>query len=790
MSVASGDVLPVYLFAIKNEYGIFISKFSVDDAYENFFDYAMKLEYMTEKECSKVREEYYRSTEPTVSDLIIDHSFDSTLLNDSMATTGTNKDTVVSGSDVWRDDNGVDHPLRWIKVGVFDEDPFGEELIGYTYTDINGNYSFVFQNKDAITDFENGGLDIFVRIYSGDNNAMVYRNSSDEPYIKESSVYSNVKTGDHISVNTIKVYATNNRGQAFQISQAILTARNFTKEMMGYLPTDVIVRYPYGDNCCYSRVTNTIAITGNERVAESSPHSYASWDVVMHEYGHHIQYELEITNNPGGDHTIFKNHADDRGNKDIGIRLAWGEAWPTVFGLVAQKYYSTFLQNIDYVCDSEYNAYNIYDQYDIEKTSIRLGEASEISIMAILWDLFDENNDYNDNITLGYKGFWTVTTAGKCKTFSEFINYFYRTKPEYVGDIALNLQYYRMASSPMFDGGGTQTTPLTISWTVAKSSDLFPNNCFSLIFYDVNGNEILRTSEKTLSTSVASYTTSYTLTPSEWNKVLYSYGQKYKVAVVSYQTDTPKTGGYISSTIELAKPAPAVLEQTISMSANTRYYESELRFQPSQYMDYHISFAAAGSKIIQTFGTMDTVMYLYSSSGSLLASNDDGGYNRNAFIRYSVSANTEYIVRIKFYNTLVTGTTKLAITPTSWLINPGSNSIESFADIWAVTGRTSYTLNTSCALGNTKVMTFTVPSDGSYTFQTTGSIDTYMYIIDPRSSSILSYSDYDDDDGEGNNALITKNLEAGVPYLIIYSAFNIQSTSYVGKIQVKITKNS
>src|SRR5262249_48750186 len=57
------------------------------------------------------------------------------------------------------------------------------------------------------------------------------------------------------------------------------------------------------------------------------------WDVLHHEYGHYVQSQFGIANNPGGAHSSSQCDADQRGSKDVGDRLAWGEGWPTFFGI-------------------------------------------------------------------------------------------------------------------------------------------------------------------------------------------------------------------------------------------------------------------------------------------------------------------------------------------------------------------------------------------------------------------------------------------------------------------------
>jgi len=87
------------------------------------------------------------------------------------------------------------------------------------------------------------------------------------------------------------------------------------------------------------------------------------------------------------------------------------------------------------------------------------------------------------------------------------------------------------------------------------------------------------------------------------------------------------------------------------------------------------------------------------------------------------------------------------------------------------------------------VVTFTPPSSGDYTFTIESDIDTYMYVIDPRSSELLILgADYDDDSGEAANPLLTKTLSSGIKYLIVYSAWNPSSLQETVPITIRIYK--
>lgn len=778
--LSSDKTLTAMLYAITNEYGTFISPFSEDDARQRYFDYANANNLMTQDEYETIKAELSKI------DVVEDETIERPSLNSGgitiMAT--SSNETYVKGTLQWTDDAGNNHPLRRVMIRIYDKEPIGSTHIATTYADNDGNYSYTFDNPDGFWDFENGGNDIFIRVYAGTNNAMV-QNSSGEDYYYESSVSENVTTGTTVTKN-LTIGMSTDKGRAFQISQAILTARDYAWNMMDEMPEDVTIRYPYDSGCYYESWESRITITGNARNSTTVPNSYASWDVIMHEYGHHISYQLGIIDSPGGSHTFNSNLSDARNNKDDGIRLAWSEAWPTVFAMQAQNYWSSYLQNIDAINDTTYDAYNFWNPYEIENNTDYLGDGCEVSIIAVLWDLFDSANETNDTLSLGHTKYWAVTTGNQSKTFSNFIGYFYEQYPSYIDDIGLNLSYYEMATTKPYISNSSsvsQTVPPTFKWSAQGGSSTFPNNSFVLIFYNSAGAEILRTATTTSLT--------YTLTQSEWNSILYSDGKTYTMAVAATQTTSPATGEYISAkSVVYTKPTPTNLTQTINIPASNRYTEKIVNLQPGQYIEYKVTFATSGTKLIQSFGNKDARIYVYNSSGTLLTSDDDSGYSLNALLSYYFSKNVEYTIKVQFYNSNVSGQIKLAITPAYGVYNSEASSITRYEDIHTVEGCTGYTWNTYAQPNYTRVITFKAPTSGNYKIEIESEFDTYVYVIDPRSNSAIVYNvNYNDDSGEGMNPLLTTYLEANIPYLIIYSAYNPSSLAETTDLTLHITKS-
>lgn len=526
----NGETLFASLYAISNEYGTFISQFSYDDAREYFFSFAINNSILNEDECATIRNNILN--ESCIQSISVRKSSQSTENINTMSTNSVSSTSYkVEGSLIWQGDNNKYHQLRGIKVELRYKTLVGSNLIETVCTNNIGRFSFVVDHSD--------NKDIFIRVFPGDDNIVIKHGVLNAEYYWDSDIIENISFGDDVSISNI-FKMTSDCGRALQISQALLTARNYVIAMSGLTPSNVKVKYPQGDNCSYSSTLNTIYITGNERYSDSYPHSYASWDTIMHEYGHHIQDEMKIANNPGGNHQSNKNDADILNNKDKGIRLAWGESWPTVFALMVQQFYSSQLTNIDTVGNSSYESYN-GNAYNIETTAVRLGEACERSIMGVLWDIYDGENESGDNLALGHQAYWNVTTEGQSKTFSSFITYFYQKYPYYIESIGSSLSYYKMATSkPIITNASnlSQTTPPTFSWVAQGGSTTYPNNCFVLIVYDTANQEILRSSMMV--------TTTYTFTQEEWNTILNSYGTTFRVAVSASSLYTPITGPYVS----------------------------------------------------------------------------------------------------------------------------------------------------------------------------------------------------------------------------------------------------
>ncbi len=386
---------------------------------------------------------------------------------------------------VWIDNNNNEHPLAYTKVKL--------STGSIDYTDSNG-YLPMGMLANVTSTFD-------LTIYSAGVRTSVGRAAN--------VVYINIHYNLSVVQQKIIVNVSTLFGKVSQISQALIFADMFAKEMNGTAMDSVKALYPYDIGTNYDDNEEIIYLLGTNTDDE-----YADWDVIMHEYGHHVQAQLGITDNPGDwhvgslnmiDHYMLDSYpnlgnnncggkcARHRSNypidkedaKEEGIKIAWAEAWPTIFGELAQQYYANELSNIVGVADGKYSDYESVPEVDVgyyyENISRKKGEGCERSVIAVLWELFQVfiNNDIAsaeaEKVSVNIKKWWDITTISQTYTLSDFIANFYEQYPEYIGDIGYALEEYNIAATIYMEEGtnivelNTTMTSFDIKYSIDTS---------------------------------------------------------------------------------------------------------------------------------------------------------------------------------------------------------------------------------------------------------------------------------------------------------------------------------
>jgi len=260
---------------------------------------------------------------------------------------------------------------------------------------------------------------------------------------------------------------------------------------------------------------------------------------------------------------------------------------------------------------------------------------------------------------------------------------------------------------------------------------------------------------------------------------------------------------------------------TINFGGQVRYYT----YTPS----------STGAYTFYSTGDSDTYGYLYNSSGTQLASNDDGGSERNFSITYTLTSGTQYYLAAKIYNSSNTGSfyvylersaytltysanggsnapssidnpsyisstcpTRFGYTFSGWAERSGGsaayfpgNSItltgnKTLYAIWnsayVVEDGYSYTLTWGSFPGDNRVYyKFTPSASGSYNIYSSGNYDTKVALLNSSGTQLAS----DDDSGSGYNFDLTyNNFIAGNTYYFMLTHFDDATSGVQFKVDI------
>ena len=667
-------VLTANMYGYYFEEQLFISGASRDDAFEKYCLFLLNSEAINEIQYKTIRNSYYSqsvtittNTEPAMQ----------TMVAPGVAETqASSKITFLRGILVWNDDRGFEHPCQYIKVNVYDKDDESSELITSTYTNEGGFFSVSFENGSNL--LGQNGYDIYIEVFTeGETVSVKNTNNITYSISTESAVIENVEDG---STNDISIkfemkddgyFVGGDLARAMQVSQPAIIASKYASEMRGTTMPHINVIYPVDDDrCWYSRDTVSINISsGNNFNHANVPRVYASWDVIMHEYGHFVQHMVgNISENPGGTHFINTNMADhyydeilegelcetcQNNNQTLptenycrhkALKISWAEAWATVFGFMAQQYYIDSLQNIDFIGDAEYNAYNIRETstHDLETLVNSFpGESNETTVISILYNLYDANINSFDNISLSHQVFWSATVNSQPTILSDFIKYLLNNNIVAEDAMADLLDYYQINSKTDSIQNCSASTLPTFYWEARGGSNYFENNAFNIVFYDKYGFEILETARIT--------GTSYTVTENEWQLILSNCGDQFKWAVIAYQTDNIETGPYRSVKSNIVTVPTTLVNLDIGIQGNIE--------EEYGYDWYKFTAPTSGIYSFYTTGTTDTYADIFNgmvyqrSTTNRLDYDDDSGDSTNFKITYSLSANRTIYIRVRAFST-------------------------------------------------------------------------------------------------------------------------------------------
>lgn len=446
----------------------------------------------------------------------------------------------VSGTILWTDKIGGTHPVRFSPVDVIDEDVAFDDVLATVTTNENGFFSATVETQVA------DDLDIFVRIWARSDGFYIAppgeRNmpASDNvvTYAAETATQPNVTAG--IVINAT-IGNTSVPGSAFCVLDGLVMGSLYLESLTGSGLSLIPVEFPGSGQVSYysENPDNHLHYLLGPRF---------DWDVLHHEFGHFVAYAYGIENNPGGLHGLAENLGETHG-KDAGIRIAWGEGWPTYFGTVLQRE-SSSPSGIPAVGDTRYGGPETGTRfYDLESDAwsdgvlMSTGEDNELAVQRILWDLYDSNDDIGDSVTLGDVAMWNIMVGANPTTLSDAWNaLIYGQDRKTITTYGKIFAYHNVAPDPTQPADELQLAPgdapPTFKWDPNGAGPSNRLNKFQVRFWSDDLSLVLLDSPEL---SVPEFTPSQ-----QFIEYLFANRSTVRWFVKGWNTNSPETGTYFS----------------------------------------------------------------------------------------------------------------------------------------------------------------------------------------------------------------------------------------------------
>ncbi|MDI6916316.1 MAG: Ig-like domain-containing protein [Thermoplasmatales archaeon] len=306
-------------------------------------------------------------------------------------------------------------PARGVEVQIWDDEYFIDIWLGTTLTNENGYFECTVAN-DAETWPDGGTADIYVRALA--RSSVLEVGDGTWVYDFYTKTYWDVSDG---TLNVGRWYCPSSENGAWQIYDTILYGFSY------------MYNAPWGGN---SYKVPKVPVTWPASTTEFNPtlewiyiksgHAQCA-DVVLHEYGHHVMYNIYGNWLPsaGGTHQWDK-YASSK-------ERAWAEGWADFFFAPVQIWSG----HGDRFYDDYYQGFYI----DLEAVPwwTQTGDQNEGSIAAALYDIYDSDDEFDnvndvpvyDTFDGGFGLIWDVIRTQTDSKFSEFWSAW---KSRYSGD--------------------------------------------------------------------------------------------------------------------------------------------------------------------------------------------------------------------------------------------------------------------------------------------------------------------------------------------------------------------
>ncbi|WP_459556759.1 hypothetical protein [Lacunimicrobium album] len=307
------------------------------------------------------------------------------------ATNDAAPQVTVRGVIRFTDVAGTTHPVPHVRVELWDENLINDTLVAHAQTDANGHYEFIVPIVPPDLP------DLYVLARAENDRVRVREFDLDRTWAIDSlPAHADVPANTTL---TIDLTASNDEinlpsNAAFEVFAATDAIGRYVVGLGQPQPRRLTVQYPRpGDASDY--LNDVIRLGGTDA---------HDWDNIHHEYGHHLQAVFGMANSPGGPHLLAENLCNS-GGKSHGVRLAWGEAWPTFFSIMMHRDKNLSILGIPNLGDTRYTdtkPNGVHLEYDLESAigGGGFGEGNEVAVQRVLWDCYDAGGTEREMLAL------------------------------------------------------------------------------------------------------------------------------------------------------------------------------------------------------------------------------------------------------------------------------------------------------------------------------------------------------------------------------------------------------
>lgn len=446
------------------------------------------------------------------------------------------EDMLVSLRVYWTDAYGRQHRAYGLYIELYDESSLGGFLIPVRtgYLDKNGDFSTNYSYLIS--------ANLFFQIY--------IKSRAAEPsnvfntYFKTDTI--SVGTGGIFGLYTYTIGNSTEKEKKVSIVEALTWAHEYLEKKTNDTVRAVTYSFP-SDSTKFTSWRERINLMDDD---------YCDWDVIIHEYGHFVEHYLDFSSGSGGDHSSYDSLSETRNDFNDGNGTAWSEGFATYFSMSCQNEMELDKLNILSAKGINENADSVYTdnlpagklEYDLKSSSgiVGKGEGCERTICAFLLALADDKivSSIKDNFYYGYQEIWNIVVDNKAKSLSDFIRVFHERHFNDLKDLG-EFEKYLNFSPTIVTIGSFNYENAKFEWTLWNSSGHFPQNVFSLRFFNNRNKLIFETAQFTRNSG---YALNYYLSRREIADLISSRSNTIYWQVVAYaHYDDTTTGPYYSN---------------------------------------------------------------------------------------------------------------------------------------------------------------------------------------------------------------------------------------------------